>query len=289
MTAILKRGFAYKLHTYIIASRRNNYRPKLLRTPYFLLASCLVASLLIVSSVLRLEVRSAGLAESVTDEERIVGAINVARGQNDLQLLSLNEQLSKAAAAKQLHMAENEYWDHTSPDGVEPWPFVRAYNVTYASAAETLARGFGSPESVVNGWLQSTTHRDALLEASYSQVGISITEDDNGYDVVALFIQPVSSIASTTGVLSDTTSNPAQKVLAFNSPDTSRISSVIPQILAYILMGLFVLNSVLLIMMIFTQHKIPAAEHVKRQFHELPEVHMVVDVAIIGLLVSSFL
>ncbi|HIA91822.1 TPA: CAP domain-containing protein [Candidatus Saccharibacteria bacterium] len=289
MSAIATRGFGYKAHTYFIASRRNDYRPNALRNPILLVLYCVVAALLVITSVVRQEVRSSSQPSVSSIENRLVGSINVTRGSLDMQPLSLNTQLSKAAVAKQLHMAEQDYWSHTSPDGTEPWDFVRSYNVTYAKAAETLARGFTEPEAVVTGWLNSPSHREALLEPSYSQIGLSITEGEQGYDAVALFIQPVSTIAATSGVLSDTTENSAQKVLAFDSPQLSRIATVVPQSLIYIVAGLSVINLGLLIMMLFTQHKVPVAQHIRKPFHEHPEVHMVLHVAIIGLLSSTLL
>lgn len=49
---------------------------------------------------------------------------------------------------------------------------VSAASVT-VGAAENIAMGQGTPESVVNAWLNSQAHRDNILSSSYTCVGIA--------------------------------------------------------------------------------------------------------------------
>jgi hypothetical protein len=43
----------------------------------------------------------------------------------------------------------------------------------YCHAAENIAMGQGTPESVMNAWLNSQAHRDNILSSSYTCVGIA--------------------------------------------------------------------------------------------------------------------
>jgi len=45
---------------------------------------------------------------------------NKMREENNLEDLVINDELSKAAYKKALHMFENDYWAHVAPDGIEP-------------------------------------------------------------------------------------------------------------------------------------------------------------------------
>ncbi|MDB5164505.1 MAG: hypothetical protein JWL89_131, partial [Candidatus Saccharibacteria bacterium] len=80
--------------------------------------------------------------------------------------LQIDPQLSAAAQAKANDMVGRNYWAHTSPDGQTPWSFITAAGYNYQSAGENLAYGFDNASGVVSGWMNSTEHRDNILDAS---------------------------------------------------------------------------------------------------------------------------
>jgi uncharacterized protein YkwD len=92
-------------------------------------------------------------------------------------------------------MEEEAYWDHTAPDGMTPfvWLRVRAYD--YEAAGENLASGFETPRLLVSSWMESPGHRANILSERFEECGIAIIDGSttgpaNGKSVVVLFARP---------------------------------------------------------------------------------------------------
>lgn len=100
----------------------------------------------------------------------LLQATNNYRAQNGLGPLLLNGQLNSSSQAKAQHMVDNNYWAHTAPDGTEPWFFFGQAGYNYTTAGENLAYGFTTSEAVVDGWINSPSHR-ANIVGSYADVG----------------------------------------------------------------------------------------------------------------------
>lgn len=115
-----------------------------------------------------------------TNKDRVVAGV----GQ-----LTLNSQLSNAAAAKAADMFANQYWAHTSPQGRDPWSFIVAAGYNYLFAGENLARDFGDSAAVVNAWMNSPTHRDNLLNPRYKEVGFAVVNGKYGDHETTLVVQ----------------------------------------------------------------------------------------------------
>ena len=97
---------------------------------------------------------------------------NAERQKAGLPTLRLNESLNKSANDKCNDMVNRKYFDHKSPDGQEPWAFIKKY-INYSKAGENLAEGYYQADETVSAWMKSPTHRDNILNASYSDVGFS--------------------------------------------------------------------------------------------------------------------
>lgn len=142
----------------------------------------------------------------------LLEATNKQRIAHKASTLTLNEKLNKAAQAKADDMAARNYWSHTTPDGREPWYFIDQAGYSYLKAGENLAYGFATSSNVVSGWMNSQTHRENLLDSSYSEVGFGIANAENYQSdgketiVVAMYAKP-QQIASR-----QDNSNPANEV-----------------------------------------------------------------------------
>lgn len=88
--------------------------------------------------------------------------------------LTLSEQLVSAAEAKVNDMLDNQYFNHESPGGKTPWEFIRSAGYEYSFAGENLAMDFVSAEGVHTAFMKSDSHRENILNAKYSEVGISV-------------------------------------------------------------------------------------------------------------------
>jgi len=131
-----------------------------------------------------------GYAANISTSE-VITLSNAKRVEAGLPTLSYSQELSNAAKAKGEHMLANNYWAHIAPDGTEPWKFFTDAGYAYKYAGENLARDFSNPESAVNAWMASPTHKENLLSSKYSEIGIAVVEGDlSGVDttiIVQLF------------------------------------------------------------------------------------------------------
>lgn len=134
---------------------------------------------------------------------------NKERQNHGLGELSLNSQLSQAATSKAQDMAERNYWSHVTPDGAQPWVFIKDAGYSYASAGENLAYGFEGSDSTVAGWMGSTPHRINMLNSGYKDVGFGMAnvEDYQGTGqqtiVVAMYGTPLSDGHAAAAATSD--------------------------------------------------------------------------------------
>ncbi len=106
--------------------------------------------------------------------ERLLVDTNQKRKDAGLGSLSLNQQLSQAAAGKAADMFGKNYWAHVAPDGKTPWDFIVGAGYKYTVAGENLAKNFQDSDGVVNAWMASPSHRDNLLKSTYKEVGFAV-------------------------------------------------------------------------------------------------------------------
>lgn len=131
----------------------------------------------------------------------LLSSTNSHRQASGLSALNLNNQLIGAAQSKAAHMIANDYWSHVAPDGSTPWTFINASGYSYLKAGENLAFGFADSAGVVNGWMNSPSHRANMMDPKYVDVGFGF---QNGEDyqggkntvVVAMYGQPVKSTST---------------------------------------------------------------------------------------------
>jgi len=67
--------------------------------------------------------------------------------------LRWNAQLGSSALAHSRDMAINGCFQHDSCDGTSIWTRVKHYYTLSGTMAENIAAGYGSPESVMHGWI----------------------------------------------------------------------------------------------------------------------------------------
>jgi hypothetical protein len=190
-------------HHLFLPHDSNNQRAKLLHPSSFLL---LIA--LFILFQLGLGRVSSGLPQilgyaSQIPPEEIVRLTNLERTNRGLSALTLNTQLSQAAARKAADMFTLNYWAHVSPTGTQPWYFITSAGYSYRYAGENLARDFSDPGSVVQAWLNSPSHRDNLLNSRYADIGVAVIDGRlEGRDttlVVQMFATPLANAPQISG------------------------------------------------------------------------------------------
>lgn len=112
-------------------------------------------------------------------EAEVIRLVNNIRQQNGLKPLSANWELSRIARYKSQDMLDKGYFSHTSPTYGSPFQMITAFGLSYRTAGENIAKGYASPQAVVNGWMNSSGHRANILNASYQQIGVGYVAQGN--------------------------------------------------------------------------------------------------------------
>lgn len=121
--------------------------------------------------------------------EQLLADTNAQRSAAGLQPLTLNSELSGAAAAKAADMFAKNYWAHNSPTGATPWDFIIGSGYHYTVAGENLAKNFSDSQSVVNAWMASPTHRANMVKPSYKDVGFAVVNGTLNGEETTLVVQ----------------------------------------------------------------------------------------------------
>lgn len=115
---------------------------------------------------------------SITDyEAEVIRLVNVARAQNGLSPLSANWQLSRVARYKSQDMHDKNYFAHTSPTYGSHAQMIKNFGITCRTSGENIAKGYQTPQAVVDGWLNSPGHRANILNASFKEIGVGYVAD----------------------------------------------------------------------------------------------------------------
>lgn len=183
--------------------RSNNHRPKFLHPKPLLYLSFIAFGffqLVGLLSVVHTQSGSIlGYASNITVSQ-VVEATNSLRSASGLETLSYSSQLSQAAIAKAQSMFSEGYWAHTSPNGKEPWDFIKATGYTYKIAGENLARDFDTTPPMMDAWMNSSTHRANIMNPRYQEIGIAVVDGQlNGVEttlVVQMFGTPDTKVVT---------------------------------------------------------------------------------------------
>ena len=105
-------------------------------------------------------------------ESEVIRLVNEVRRENGLKALTANWELSRVARYKSQDMLNKGYFSHTSPTYGTPFQMIKAFGLSFRTAGENIARGYPTPQAVVNGWMNSSGHRANSLNASYTQIGV---------------------------------------------------------------------------------------------------------------------
>lgn len=113
-------------------------------------------------------------------EQEVIRLVNIERAKNGLAALNENWELSRIARYKSNDMVNKNYFSHQSPTYGSPFDMIKAFGLTYKSAAENIAKGQNSASSVVSSWMSSPGHRANILNSSFNQIGVGAAKDSKG-------------------------------------------------------------------------------------------------------------
>lgn len=120
-------------------------------------------------------------------EQEVLDLVNAARAQGadcggmgqfgPAGPLALEARLHCAARKHSQDMAERSYFDHTNPDGEDPFDrMAQAGYTSFAAAGENIAAGSDDPALTVQGWLDSDGHCANMMNPQYQHLGVGFYE-----------------------------------------------------------------------------------------------------------------
>ena len=129
-------------------------------------------------------------------EDLVHRKMNERRVEHDLEPLNRSKKLDGIARYKSWDMAQRDYFTHKGPDG-EIYGYLRErYSASCPNMSQNLHRAvhggnkadiqekLGSPKEIatqaVNALMNSTGHRQNILDPAYEVQGIGVFVDENG-------------------------------------------------------------------------------------------------------------
>ena len=113
--------------------------------------------------------------EVLAMENQVHALINGERAGDGSAPLTHDEALRRVARAHSEDMTRRDFFDHTNPDGLDPFDRLAQDFITYYAAGENIAwnRGYADPAAVaVTGWMNSAGHRANILNATFTHAGL---------------------------------------------------------------------------------------------------------------------
>lgn len=127
----------------------------------------------------------------MTQAEAILKLVNQERKKAGVPALTLSDKLTNIAYTKAKDMADKNYFSHQSPTYGSPFDMLKQFGVSYSYAGENIAAGQKSAEEVMNSWMNSSGHRQNILNENYTQLGVGFYRGGQyGTEWVQLFIKP---------------------------------------------------------------------------------------------------
>ncbi|MFH0892777.1 MAG: CAP domain-containing protein [Candidatus Falkowbacteria bacterium] len=154
-------------------------------------------------------------------EENIIRLTNGERTKNNLEILTANELLAKAAYRKGEDIMASGRFQHNFGDrSFSAWIKEAGYNYTFAG--ENLAIDFVTSEGALKAWLASPTHQKNILNEKFTETGVAVINGNfQGNDatlVVQIFGAPLlissvsGSVAEGRQILEEPTPTPLPSV-----------------------------------------------------------------------------
>jgi uncharacterized protein YkwD len=122
-------------------------------------------------------------------EQEVLDRVNSIRAANSLPPLKRVDLLDEAARYHATDMAQDDYFAHDSYDRsggvlifVCEWSArITTYYPGWRSLAENIAAGYGTPASVMDGWMNSSGHRANILSTSNWEIGVGYYAGSGAY------------------------------------------------------------------------------------------------------------
>jgi uncharacterized protein YkwD len=121
---------------------------------------------------------SAGVIDRGLEGE-VLAMVNTARATAGCDPLVADEGLATVARAHSADMRDRDFFDHVNPDDLDPSERGRAAGRTNVRA-ENISYGQSTAAAVMDAWLNSSGHRENILDCDLRTLGVGIAEGPGG-------------------------------------------------------------------------------------------------------------
>lgn len=122
-------------------------------------------------------------------EIEVYELINKYRVENGLSKLKISKELQEVAEIKANDLLESPIFSHDSLTYGSTFNIMKDKDIEYEVAGENLAGNITS-EKAVEAWINSTTHKDNIIDSRYNYTAICVIESPiYGKIFVQLFIE----------------------------------------------------------------------------------------------------
>lgn len=131
-------------------------------------------TILFMRQIIRFPVKRFGFLRCafLSFEDEVVRLVNQERAKHDLAALQSDWELARVARYKSEDMRDLRYFNHTSPTYGSPHDMIRNFGISYRASGENIAAGQTSAQAVFNAWMNSSGHRQNILSANYTHIGV---------------------------------------------------------------------------------------------------------------------
>lgn len=121
----------------------------------------------------------AELSSETRAEAAVLLLVNEERAKAGCSPVAADSDLAKLAEAFSEDMALRGFFDHTNPDGEDPWDRAAAFGII-GLGGENIARGQATAEAVMEAWMNSPGHKANILNCDFKTLGVGVHMGDGG-------------------------------------------------------------------------------------------------------------
>jgi uncharacterized protein YkwD len=120
---------------------------------------------------------------------------NAERKEDKQKELGWSALLCESAKLKAQDLISNNYFDHVSPSGVQPWYWYDQVGYKYTFSGENLALNYYTADSANEALMKSEGHRENILSVNFSQIGIAYARGKIGGQDAFVVVQHFGALA----------------------------------------------------------------------------------------------
>lgn len=127
---------------------------------------------------------------SFPQESQVIALVNDERARMGLRPLTPNRELAKVARTKSEDMYKNNYFGHRSPTYGSAFDMLNSFGIRFSAAAENIAQGQATAQSVMSSWMSSPGHRANILNDIFTEIGVGYVDEGGTPYWTQMFIRP---------------------------------------------------------------------------------------------------